>query len=104
MRLCKNVECRRPIDPERVEKYDAETCDSKCRAAAWKQATGYGRPAARVDRANGASRSGRQLSYRKTIAVVTDVLAGYMPAHRAQVMAENALRDALPERQRKTGR
>jgi hypothetical protein len=40
---CDNRDCRRVLDPARVASNGAKTCDDRCRAAAWKQRTGYGR-------------------------------------------------------------
>jgi hypothetical protein len=40
---CDNRDCRKVLDPVRVASNGAKTCDDRCRAAAWKQRTGYGR-------------------------------------------------------------
>lgn len=107
---CDNADCRKVLDPKRVRVHGAKTCDDKCRAAAWKQKTGYGRPR---KRANGKQKaSGLQLSYRKAQAALVDHLLGssldgvdWAEAAAARAcaltMAAEILRPALSEKQRK---
>jgi hypothetical protein len=93
---CDNRYCRKVLDPERVRVHGAKTCDDKCRGAAWKAKTGYGRPRRR---ANGRQKvSGLQLSYAKTERELIERLAHFPGGRR--LIAE-ALRAALSERQRK---
>lgn len=99
VRLCKNPECREPIDPERVEQRDAWTCNSRCRAAAWKAEVGYGRPSPSGGVRTGENaRSGVSVSYRKAVNAVASVI----PDPHLQERVVQALRDALPARQRQT--
>jgi hypothetical protein len=107
---CQNVACWRVLDPVRAA-HGAKSCDSRCRAAAWKQRTGYGRgdsrPAPVVARegrshASRSGPSGLTVSYRKAVGVVTDLLvheAGW-DAGPAEGVAEAWLRGALSEGQR----
>jgi hypothetical protein len=108
-RYCRNPSCPRPtvpLDPERVRKNGATTCDDKCRAAAWKAEHGYGRHDGVSGRANGSQarrkRSGAQVSWGKAVAAFSAYLqaVGY-DAEDAEVEAVRALRPALSERQRK---
>lgn len=76
-----------------------------CRARAWKERTGYGRPGPRKGRANGQPKpSGLQVSYRRAVTAVADYLAAQdghaetLPVY--QPTAESILRPALSVRQR----
>jgi hypothetical protein len=98
---CANPACRKELDPERVRKYGARTCNGRCRAAAWKTSVGYGRPA----RANGPvgrrKESGVQASYRRAVASLSAWLqAQGWDAEDAETEAARVLRPALSDRQR----
>jgi hypothetical protein len=111
---CQHVGCWAVLHPERAAR-GAKTCDARCRAAAWKARTGYGRPGGRSaavvvsegrsHASGGGARpasSGLQVSYRKAVAVVTDLLAceAGFDSGEAGELAEYWLRSALSEAQR----
>lgn len=88
----------------RVQSYGAKTCNDRCRAAAWKAARNYGPHPARNGRR--LDTSGLQVSYRKAVYALADVLAvlddpNDPDSHdRALQAAERILRPALSVRQR----
>lgn len=102
MRRCANAACGKVIDPVRVAAHNTRFCDDRCRAAAWKRRTGYGRatPPARP------RASGIQLSYRKASDELTVALAdgrygwSVEGLQRAREHANAILRPALSDRQR----
>lgn len=110
-RICANPECPNPIDPERVRRYDAKTCDAACRAAAFRARHGIRRVSdgaepvvASKPRANGSRSgpSGAQVSFRRAVGVVADLLvaeAGWDPGP-AYDLAQEWLGEALSEKQR----
>lgn len=108
-RFCENPNCGKPLDPERVKKKGARTCDDACRAAAWKARVGYGRkdrPVARKTRANGKPRKPEmRVSYHKAVDAACGALATYVMAQGcseedAREEIAEAIADALTPRQR----
>jgi hypothetical protein len=108
---CRNRDCKRVLDPVRVASYGAMTCASggRCRAAAWRQATGYGRhdgpQEPREARTNGSPAkrpraSGQQIAYGRAVDALTSYLHQTMHHELARERAEHILRGALSERQR----
>jgi hypothetical protein len=91
--------------PQRQEGEPARCDYSKCRAAHWKESTGYGHQAglrASRNRSHGRRKPGGiQLSYRKSAAELAKYLAnaGGLAPRRAEHQAEEILRKALPPRQ-----
>jgi hypothetical protein len=100
---CDNIDCRKVLDPDRVQRRKAKTCDDVCRAAAWKQRHNYGRHDPPQSRTNGKPRtSGLQVSYRRAL---TEISAGLQAngwdAEDADDAAGRWLRWAMSARQRK---
>lgn len=97
---CDWTGCKAVLDPARVSGYGAKTCNSKHRAAAWKQREGYGR------RANGTprprKRSGLQVSHKRAVVAFSGFLQRELgwDAEESEQTAERVLRPALSERQR----
>jgi hypothetical protein len=113
VRYCKSPTCPNPtvpLDPERV-RHGAETCNDKCRAAAWKAEHRYGRHDQVAGRANASTgtrkRSGLQVSYRRASALLAEWLHDNYPRDdvdemdRWDALAEAILRPAMSERQLK---
>lgn len=116
MTACANPECRAVLDPERVRKYGAKTCNAACRAAAFRARHGIGRvsggagaPVAREGRANGSRKpnaAGLQVSYRKAAVVLAEHLASEEfhwfegGDEECAAVAERWLREALSDAQR----
>lgn len=101
---CRHRECRRVLDPARVRKFGALTCNRLCRGAAWKRERNYG-PQGGVGKSNGHKRaSGTQISYRKAVmALARWSSLGHgvdEPPAEEIAWAESVLREALPVRQR----
>lgn len=107
--ICAAPDCNTVIDPERWDR-GKRTCDSKCRAAAFRARHGYRRvsdggpvPVASEGRSHGSSGpSGKQLSFRKAVRTVTDLLvseAGWDTGVATET-AEAWLAAALPAKQR----
>lgn len=75
-----------------------------CRARHWKDRVGYGPQTPRKGRSNGKqSRSGRQISYRKTVDWFADYLIDTenISDAEARYNAEQLIGGLLPDRQRK---
>jgi len=99
-RLCAYPPCSASFESSHPK---ARYCSDSCRAKDWKRKAFYG--AARSVRTDGSSRSGPQVSLNKAVASVHHSLeaplmaAGFTSAG-ARETIEDALRDALPARQR----
>jgi hypothetical protein len=108
-RLCRNPDCQLPIDPARIEAYDATTCPGDvCRSAARRHETGYNafaaqaRSQARLTANSRRSRaSGLQVSYRKAVEGCIEALreCGVDPEE-AELISEKWMRAKLSDRQR----
>lgn len=88
----------------------ARYCSDACRSAAWKDKRGYGYPEvvsggseSDAHRSNGRSQGGLQVSYRKAVeAVAASIMhdRSHEDCDFCRYVAERALRQALPMRQR----
>ena len=92
---CKNRLCRLLLDPERVERFGAERCDTPCRRAAWGQRVRYGRqdaPRPRKARSNGRKKpAGITLPWRRTVGTVA---VGLLELRSLPATEEEAYADA----------
>ncbi len=79
-RRCLNPACGAVLDPVRVERWDAKTCGSSCRAAAHRARHGYGQglsgpvPVAPVRTGSRAKPPGPQISYHRAVAALAEFL------------------------------
>lgn len=102
MRVCA-CGCGRSLEGRRPE---ARYATDKCRARHWKLRTGYGRAdqqkGVRTAEAPRSGPSGLQVSYRKAVKRVAELLAvnGWVQRRDAEHVATLTLRAALPDRQR----
>jgi hypothetical protein len=117
MTQCENPACDAVLDPERVRRYNAKTCDAACRAAAFRARHGIvpvgGRAEAqtpvRTARRGRYKPPGPQLSYHRAVAALAADLArarwglaqwGLEPPDAFRTEAERILRPVLPAAQR----
>jgi hypothetical protein len=102
MTRCENPACGAVLDPERVRRYNAKTCDAACRAAAFRARHGIVPVGGRAETQTPVrtARKGRykppgpQLSYWRAVGAVAEGFG----AEREWV--ERILRPVLPEAQR----
>jgi hypothetical protein len=95
--VCLRAGCDNPAASHANARY----CSNACKSAAYKDRTGYWLTAHRKA-CQTRKRSGRQLSYRKTVDVLAAYLAPFLPTTvDPWTEAESVLRPALSDRQRR---
>ena len=99
MRTCARQGCPQPVTSTHRR---ARFCSSACKSADWRARSGYVLVGQQEACQTRKKRGGRQVSYRKAVTAMTEVLVeGYaISPYVAQLVAESTMTYALSHRQR----